>query len=109
MCNARRMAEVAARLTDHVLPYLPLRQWVLLVPKRLRRYIHSDVRVAGAVRRIFVRAVRGELRRRGPGAPRDAELAAVSFPQRFGSSLNPHFNYHILVVDAVSAHCRAHQ
>ena len=35
-CNARRMAETAAHLTDHVFPRLPVRQWVLSVPKRLR-------------------------------------------------------------------------
>ncbi len=27
-CNARRMAEVAAHLTDEVIPHLPVRQWV---------------------------------------------------------------------------------
>jgi hypothetical protein len=32
-CNARRMPEVAAHLTDHVLPHLPIRQWVLSLPK----------------------------------------------------------------------------
>jgi hypothetical protein len=36
-CNARRLAEVAAHLTDEVIPHLPVRQWVLSVPKRLRR------------------------------------------------------------------------
>jgi hypothetical protein len=35
-CNARRMAETAAHLVDHVIPPLPVRQWVLSVPKRLR-------------------------------------------------------------------------
>ena len=35
-CNARRMVATAAHLVDHVLPPLPLRQWVLSVPKRLR-------------------------------------------------------------------------
>ena len=35
-CNTRRMAEVAAHVTDHVLPHLPVRQWVLSLPKRLR-------------------------------------------------------------------------
>jgi hypothetical protein len=40
-CNARRMAEVAAHLTDHVLPHLALCQWVLSVPKRLRPYVSS--------------------------------------------------------------------
>ena len=38
-CNTRRMAETAAHLTDHVFPRLPVRQWVLSVPKRLRYYI----------------------------------------------------------------------
>lgn len=28
-CNTRRMAEIAAHLADHVLPHLPVRQWVL--------------------------------------------------------------------------------
>jgi Putative transposase len=50
-----------------------------------------------------VRAVRAELRRQSAGAPREggAELAAVSFPQRFGSALNPHFHYHLLAIDGV--------
>jgi len=29
-------------LTDHVLPPLPVRQWVLAVPKRLRYFISRD-------------------------------------------------------------------
>jgi DNA polymerase III psi subunit len=33
------MAETAAHLTDHVLPRLPVRQWVLSVPKRLRYFV----------------------------------------------------------------------
>ncbi|MEF8712579.1 MAG: transposase zinc-binding domain-containing protein [Accumulibacter sp.] len=34
--NPRRMVETAAHLADPVFPPLPIRQWVLLVPKRLR-------------------------------------------------------------------------
>ena len=51
------MYEVAAHLTDRVLPHVPTRQWVLSVPKRLRPYLHHDVRVAGAVLQIFLRAI----------------------------------------------------
>ena len=36
------MAETAAHLTDHVFPRLPVRQWVLSVPKRLRYYMQRD-------------------------------------------------------------------
>jgi hypothetical protein len=41
-CNARRMVETAAHLADHVMPRLPVSQWALSVPKRLRYYLRSD-------------------------------------------------------------------
>jgi hypothetical protein len=50
---------------------------------------------------VFIRALRTALRQASPTAPRSAELAAVTFPQRFGSSLNPHFHFHLLAVDGV--------
>jgi hypothetical protein len=103
-CNARRMAEVAAHLTDEVIPHLPVRQWVLSVPKRLRPFLHQTPEVASGVLGIFLRALRSALRDASPGAPaavRDAQLGAISFPQRFGSSLNPHYHYHVLALDGV--------
>jgi hypothetical protein len=41
-------------MTDHVLPHLPVRQWVLSLPKRVRPYLHNNPDVAGAVVRIFI-------------------------------------------------------
>ncbi|HUT78189.1 MAG TPA: transposase zinc-binding domain-containing protein [Polyangia bacterium] len=90
-CNTRRMAEVAAHLTDHVLPHLPVRQWVLSVPKRLQPYLHHDPEVAGEVLGIFLRAIRTTLRHTSPGAPAEAQLGAVSFLHRFGSAVNLQF------------------
>jgi hypothetical protein len=109
------MAEVAAHLTDEVVPHLPVRQWVLPVPKRLRPFLHQSPEVASAVLGIFLRALRSALRDASPGAPtavRDAQLGAISFPQRFGSSLpsktlsaagakHPHYHYHVLALDGV--------
>ena len=83
------MAEVAAHLTDHVLPQLPVRQWVLSLPKRLRPFLHHNPDIAGAVLRIFLRALRTTLRRTSPGSPPEAQLGAVTFLHRFGSALNP--------------------
>ncbi len=100
-CNARRMAEVAAHLTDHVLPHLPVRQWVLSLPKRLRPFLHGSPEVASAVLGIFVRALRATLRRASSTVPVGSEIAAISFPQRFGNSLNPHYHFHVLAVDGV--------
>ncbi len=100
-CNTRRMAEVAAHITDHVLPHLPVRQWVLSLPKRLRPFLHHNPDIAGAVLRIFIRAVRTTLCRTSPRAPRDAQLGALSFLHRFGSALNTHFHFHVVVLDGV--------
>ena len=102
-CNTRRMAEIAAHLTDHVLPHLPVRQWVLSVPKRLRPFLHHNPRIAGGVLGIFVRAIRTTLCQASPGAPRDARLGAVTFLHRFGAALNTHFHYHLVVLDGVFA------
>ena len=35
-CGGRRMADTAAHLVDHVLPEVPIRQWVLTLPYALR-------------------------------------------------------------------------
>jgi hypothetical protein len=40
------MVETAAHLTDHVLPPLPVRQWVLSVPKRPPAYGRRQARIA---------------------------------------------------------------
>ena len=45
--------------------------------------------------------MRTTLRRTGPGAPPEAQLGAVSFFHRFGSSLNVHPRYHVVVLDGV--------
>jgi hypothetical protein len=71
------------------------------VPKRIRPFLHHNPRVAGAVLRIFLRAIRTTLRDASPGAGPDAQIGAVSFLHRFGSSLNAHFHFHVCVVDGV--------
>jgi len=46
-CNAKRMAQTAAHLVDHVFPHVPVRQWVLSVPKRLRPFLHHRYQISG--------------------------------------------------------------
>lgn len=100
-CNTRRMAETAANLVDHVLPRVPMRQWVLSVPKRVRWFLQHDRAVASRVLRIFLGEVERTLRQCSPGAPRAAGFGAVAFHQRFGGSLNEHPHIHALVTDGV--------
>jgi hypothetical protein len=66
-CNARRMVEAAAHLVDQVLPPLPVRQWVLSVPKRLRYFLQRDPEGLGAVLYILLRVIEARLRERPAG------------------------------------------
>jgi len=104
-CNTRRMAETAAHLTDHVVPRLPVRQWVLSVPKRLRYYMQRDAAVLSMVLRIFVRVIAQTLQTHSPGAAHmdkaGLHIGAIAFIHRFGSSLNEHVHFHVCVVDGV--------
>ena len=104
-CTTRRMAETAAHLSDHVFPRLPVRQWVLSVPKRLRYFMQRDGAVLGMVLRIFLRVIAQTLQANSPGAQNPDKTAlhigAVAFIHRFGSSLNEHVHLHVCAVDGV--------
>ena len=69
-CNTRRMVETAAHLTDHVFPRLPVRQWVLSVPKRLRYFMQRDGAVLNMVLRIFLHVVAQSLQAHSIGPAR---------------------------------------
>ena len=89
-CGGRRMAERAAHLVDHVLPPdVPVRQWVLSVPHRLRYRLAYDHRLCRTVLGVFVRALRSAYRRQ---VRRDGlaggETRMVTAVQRFGGSAN---------------------
>lgn len=100
-CNTRRMDETAAHLVDHVFPQVPVRQWVLSFPKRLRYFLHQDARLVNAVLGIFLAEVEAALRWCSLDAPGEARFGAVSFVHRFGSALNAHLHFHGCVVDGL--------
>src|SRR5215831_8818091 len=52
-CGGRRMAEHAAVLVDEVLPRVPVRQWVLTLPYRLRYRLAWDHPLCRAVLGVF--------------------------------------------------------
>jgi hypothetical protein len=53
-CGGRRMAERAAHLVDQVFPGVPVRQWVLTVPHRLRYVLAWDHALCRAVVGVFM-------------------------------------------------------
>ena len=99
-CTTKRMVATAAHLVDTVIPRVPMRQWVLSLPKRLRPALRADPVLATRVLRIFIDSI--ERRLHGCCiAPAAARPGAVSFLQRFGSALNEHWHYHVCVSDGV--------
>jgi hypothetical protein len=102
-CGGRRMAERAAHLVEHVLPPdVPVRQWVLSVPHRLRYRLAYDHQLCRRVLGVFVRALRSAYRRQAKrqGLP-GGETGLVTSVQRFGGALNLHVHFHTLVLDGV--------
>ena len=88
-CGARRMAETAAHLVEHVLPEQPIRQWVLSFPYPLRFLFATRPAVLSQVLGIVYRAISTFLiRRAGLGVGAGARTGAVTLIQRFGSALN---------------------
>jgi hypothetical protein len=85
-CGGRRMTEGAARLVDGVLPRVPVRQWVLSLPYRLRYLLAWDHGLARAVLAVAVRVLLGFQCQRGRHAGiRGGRSGSVTVIQRFGA------------------------
>jgi hypothetical protein len=103
-CGGRRMAERAAHLLDHVFPDVPIRQWVLSLPYRLRYQLAWNHDVCRGVVAVFVRSVLGFLRARArDDGVVDGRGGAVAVIQRFGGALNLNRHVHVLALDGVFA------
>jgi hypothetical protein len=100
-CCGRRMGALAAHLVDGVLGGLPVRQWVLTLPHRLRYALAYDHRLCRAVLAVFVRAVLGFERRRAERQGIRGRAGAVTAIQRCGSALNTNVHFHTLVAEGV--------
>ena len=100
-CCAKRMIESAALLVDTVLPYEPMRQWVLSVPFPLRFLFASHPHVMGKVLRIVCRTISTYLIKKAGFSKKTARTGAVTLIQRFGSALNLNIHFHMLFLDGV--------
>ncbi len=98
------MTERAAHLVDHVIPNVPVRQWVLTLPHRLRYLLAWRHDLCKAVVRVLLREVHRHLRTRArERGLADAHSGAVAIVQRFGGALNLNVHIHALVLDGVFA------
>ena len=101
-CGGRRMTECAARLVDGILPHVPVRQWVLSLPHRLRYLLAWDHKLCRAVLAVYTRALLSFQRKRGRRrGRRDGHSGCVTVIQRFGGGLNLNVHFHTLVLSGV--------
>jgi len=102
------MAQTVAHRDDHVIPPVPMRQWAISVPKRLRGILADRPQAVTALSQIFLEEIE-RLLCHAVDVPTDRDaagqarprLGAVSFQHRFGSALNQHVHLHACVTDEV--------
>ena len=114
-CNGRHMAQTASHLVDHVIPPVPVRQWVISVPKRLRCFVADRPNAVAALTKIFLAEIERLLLAaagvaEAANTPRASRprLGGVSFLHRFGSALNHHVHLHACVTDGVFVPAAVH-
>ena len=115
-CTTRRMHDTAAHLVDRVIPFVPIRQYVITFPRRVRYHLARDPKLAAQVLALCLRVIFGWQRRHArnhgvvfgaPGRSQNARCGAIAFIQRFDSSLALDWHIHALVCDGVFS--RNHQ
>ncbi len=96
-CGARRMAQTAAHLIDHVIPRVPMRQWVLSFPIPLRLLLAAQPQVLTLVLQVVHRVITRFLLKQAGLKAGHADSGAVTLIQRFGSAANLNIHLHCLV------------
>ncbi len=105
-CAGRRTASRAAHLIDHVIPEVPVRQWVFSLPIGLRYRLAYNPELTSTVLQLFMREVFRWYRHHAKKTLRlesvkGLKCGSVTAIQRFGSALNLNIHFHVLVLDGV--------
>lgn len=93
------MEKTAAHLRENLIPAIPVRQWVISFPKRIRHYLQTD-----SILQKVLCIVANEIRKKVIACSEpisNPEYGAISFIQRFGNTLNHHLHFHFIVADGV--------
>jgi hypothetical protein len=103
-CLGKRQAIATEFLTEKLLGGLPVRQFVLSFPFELRFLMARDSKLMSlvlaivnkSITRLYRKKAKSELEMTGV-----LKTGAVTFIQRYGSSLNLNIHFHILVVEGI--------
>jgi hypothetical protein len=99
-CATKLMSRTAARLVEEVVPDVPMRMWVLTLPKRLRWFLDRDRKVCDGVSRILATEVDRFLGK--AAGMQEGRSGSLQFLQ-WGSShdLKKHLHFHQMSTDGV--------
>ncbi len=95
------MSQTAAHLVDHVIPHVPVRQWVLSLPIPLRVLLAVQPELVTPVLQVVQRVVTRHLLDSAGLKADEGQGGAVTLIQRFGSAANLNIHLHCLVLDGV--------
>jgi Putative transposase len=95
------MSQTAAHLVDHVIPHVPVRQWVLSLPIPLRVLLAAQPELVTPVLQVVQRVVARHLLDSTEPKADEGHGGAVTLIQRFGSAANLNIHLHCLVLDGV--------
>ncbi len=95
------MSQTAAHLVDHVIPHVPVRQWVLSLPIPLRGLLAARPELVTPVLQVVQRGITRHLQADAGLRANEAQGGAVTLIQRFGSAANLNIDLHYLVLDGV--------
>jgi hypothetical protein len=82
------MAQTAAHLVDHVIPHVPVHQWVLSLPIPLRLLLAAQPKLVTPVLQVVHRVTTRHLLGQAGLNVDEAGSGAVTLIQRFGSAAN---------------------
>ncbi|MEK7857672.1 MAG: transposase [Elusimicrobiota bacterium] len=94
-CDAKRATIAVCNATERLLPAASYRQWVLVVPKRLRFFMNLRPDLPGELSGILAREIELFIKRRSG----DGDASQLHFIQRAGSTLNRHVHVHAVASD----------
>ena len=95
------MAQTAAHLADHVIPNVPVRQWVISLPIPLRYLFAAHPHLLSPVLQVINRAISTFIIKQAGLKWMDAQTGAITLIQRFGSAANLNIHLHCLILDGV--------
>jgi len=95
------MSQTAARLGEHVIPRVPVRQWVLSLPIPLRLLLAARPVLVTPLLQVVHRVITRHLLEKTGLKAFEADSGAVTLIQRFRSAANLNIHLHCLVLDGV--------